>query len=244
MTLARTPKVRVMSPRKYLLIGMLVTGCGSTANHDPGTGVDGGVGGDGGRPSGDGGIDGGGTPVGTPMSCPGPGIPKPDNGSCGSERWDIKTGIDSHAATVSLVPQPNTIAALIALPAAGAGTNREVPTESTVWELKNVTLTELKLETDNDYHMVLSDGSKTLIAEIPSVKCATTSVWKCFMSRARSEVDARYTVSTSPTYPATTITVRGVGFFDLIHGQNGVAANGIELHPVLELCFGKDCVPD
>ena len=27
--------------------------------------------------------------------------------------------------------------------------------------------------------------------------------------------------------------VRGVGFFDTLHGQRGVAPNGIELHPVL-----------
>jgi hypothetical protein len=64
------------------------------------------------------------------------------------------------------------------------------------------------------------------------------------MSRARSEIDAKYTVSSSPQYPAAVVTVRGVGFFDFIHGQNGVAANGIEIHPVLELCFGKDCTPD
>jgi hypothetical protein len=30
-----------------------------------------------------------------------------------------------------------------------------------------------------------------------------------------------------------TATVSGVGFFDRIHGQRGVAPNGIELHPVL-----------
>jgi hypothetical protein len=29
-------------------------------------------------------------------------------------------------------------------------------------------------------------------------------------------------------------TIRGVGFFDFLHGQTGVAPNGIELHPVLK----------
>jgi len=28
-------------------------------------------------------------------------------------------------------------------------------------------------------------------------------------------------------------TIRGIGFFDLKHGQTGVAPNGIELHPAL-----------
>lgn len=243
MTLALAPIVLEMyQARSCLLVASLVSACGAPANRDPMTFLDAAVPGDGGPLVGDGGIDGG-TPVGAPMSCPGPGTPKPDNGSCGTERWDVKTGSDSQAGSVSLAPQPNTIAALVALPATGAGTSREAPTETTVWELKNVTLTELKAETDTDYHMVLSDGSKTLIAEIPSPKCGAPSVWKCFMSRARSEVDAHYAVSTSPSYPAATITVRGVGFFDFIHGQNGVAANGIELHPILELCFGKDCTP-
>ena len=30
-----------------------------------------------------------------------------------------------------------------------------------------------------------------------------------------------------------TATITGVGFFDVKHGQRGVAPNGIELHPVL-----------
>jgi hypothetical protein len=29
-----------------------------------------------------------------------------------------------------------------------------------------------------------------------------------------------------------TATIDGVGFFDAIHGQRGIAPNGIELHPV------------
>ncbi len=31
------------------------------------------------------------------------------------------------------------------------------------------------------------------------------------------------------------VTVQGVAFFDLIHGQTGVAPNGIELHPILHI---------
>ena len=32
-----------------------------------------------------------------------------------------------------------------------------------------------------------------------------------------------------------TIAVSGVGFFDRIHAQDGVAPNGVELHPVLSV---------
>ena len=62
-------------------------------------------------------------------------------------------------------------------------------------------------------------------------------------ARPASRTDARINVSSSPKYPALTVTVRGVGFFDFNHGQTGVAANAIELHPILEICFGAGCTP-
>jgi hypothetical protein len=37
----------------------------------------------------------------------------------------------------------------------------------------------------------------------------------------------------SPPVGADLVEVTGVGFFDFEHGQNGVAPNAIELHPVL-----------
>ena len=37
-----------------------------------------------------------------------------------------------------------------------------------------------------------------------------------------------------------TVTLTGVGYFDPIHGQSGVAPNGIELHPVLSFA-SPDC---
>lgn len=222
---------------------LFLFGCGGAPANTPGsdaeTARD-----DGAVSASDAGVDGpAGTPVGVAMTCPGPGSPAHNGGACGSERWSIKTGTDSGASAISLVPRPSTIAKLVALPAMVPAYGRESPTEDTVWELKDVTLTELKLETDSDYHLVISDGSKTMIAEIPYMSCSVSSAWTCFMSRSRSEIDAKYTVSTSPQYPSATITLRGVGFFDYPHGQAGVAPNAIELHPVLELCFGQGCVP-
>jgi len=36
--------------------------------------------------------------------------------------------------------------------------------------------------------------------------------------------------------PATPVRITGVGFFDKVHGQMGVALlNGIELHPILKI---------
>jgi hypothetical protein len=129
-------------------------------------------------------------------------------------------------------------------PAAGGGAGRESPTETSLWELKDVTMTLIKLETDSDYHIVVSDGTHTMIVEVPYPDCATGSPWSCFVSRARAEVDVKLgTISSSPSYPGLTVTVRGVGFFDYAHGQTGVAPNAIELHPLLQICFGQGCTP-
>ncbi len=31
--------------------------------------------------------------------------------------------------------------------------------------------------------------------------------------------------------------ITGIGFFDFLHGQAGVAPNGIEIHPILDIQF-------
>jgi hypothetical protein len=41
----------------------------------------------------------------------------------------------------------------------------------------------------------------------------------------------------------TPVTLRGLGFFDFAHGQDGVAPNAIELHPVISIEFGGQAPP-
>jgi hypothetical protein len=225
--------------RKLLLVTAAVmgvaVGCGASGHPDQGQG------GDGGSPDATGPGNDSGPHSG--ITCPSPGSYKQSGGKCGTERWDIKTGTDPYTGKVSLVPVETKIATLAALPANGGGASRESPTETTLYVLKDVTLTELKLESDIDYHLVLSDGTATMIAEIPYPTCTTGSPWACFMARARGEIDSMFSVTTSPQNPAATVTVVGVGFFDILHGQTGVAPNAIELHPVLQICFGKGCTP-
>jgi hypothetical protein len=117
--------------------------------------------------------------------------------------------------------------------------NRVAPTEDTVYQV-HATLTQYKLEADSDYHLVLSDGSgHTMIAEIPDPACVgSTSVLTSSIQKARGQFDAKYTATTSFKTANVAVTVTGVGFFDFLHGQTGVAPNGIELHAVLDLQFG------
>lgn len=168
--------------------------------------------------------------------------PDATTGSCGVERWSVKTGTDPDAGQIDLAStSTTTIASLDALPAPSSlpSNGRITPTETTVYQLQ-ATLHEYKLESDSDYHLVLRDGSgNTMIAEIPDPTCVgSSSPLLSDIQRARKEFDAKYTVTTSFHTADVPVTVTGVGFFDYDHGQTGVAPNAIELHAVLDIQFG------
>ena len=98
-----------------------------------------------------------------------------------------------------------------------------------------------KQETDQDFHLVLEDPSEravTLVAEIPAGACAAPARHKFFDElRARfiGEFIAPGAEHLAKLPQAAPACVTGVGFFDFLHGQTGVATNGIELHPVLAI---------
>jgi hypothetical protein len=161
--------------------------------------------------------------------------------ACGVERWSVKTGTDAGAANVSLTPRWASIRALNALtpPSRLPFNTRIAPTEDTVFYVSGVTLASVKEEADSDYHLVLVGAQgRTMIAEIPSPTCVgNSSSFSVQIAAARAAMDARYAVGTSWLHPNVKVRVAGVGFFDFIHGQSGVADNGIEIHPVLSLTF-------
>jgi hypothetical protein len=162
--------------------------------------------------------------------------------ACGIERWSVKTGIDADSKRVNTkVVKPTTIAVLTSLraPSSLPSRNRIASVETTVWSVY-AKLIRFKMEADSDYHLVLRDpNGRTLIAEIPASYCVgSQSPFLGSIKYARSQFNARYTVETRFRYVNTNVWVKGVGFFDFIHGQSGVAPNGIELHPVLSIRFG------
>ena len=153
----------------------------------------------------------------------------------------MKTGTDADVNLVNLnSTTSSTISALRALtqPSTLPANNRLQPTETTVFVL-NATLTQYKLETDSDYHLVLSDASgNTMIAEIPSPSCVGAgSPFAPQISTSRSTFNGSFTATTLFQTAIIPVRVTGVGFFDFLHGQTGVAPNGIELHPVLNIVF-------
>jgi hypothetical protein len=175
------------------------------------------------------------------------------------QRWSVKTGADAGAANlVTQVPVAGTIAGMVALavPAVLPPDARSPGAEETVWEL-DATLTGYKHESDGDYHLVIADGQgNTMIAEIPDpAALAPGSFFAEQITAARQAFDDQFGLQlAAATQPAATpqfaaaamapalipserVTVRGLGFFDFAHGQDGVAPNAIELHPVISIEF-------
>jgi uncharacterized membrane protein len=167
---------------------------------------------------------------------------------CGVERWSVKTGTDADVSKVNLnAPTNTTITAMRAFTAPNPipPNNRITGPETTLWVI-NATLTLFKLESDSDYHLVIQDASgTTMITEIPSPSCVGAgSPFLAGITNARSEFDAKFTATTSFQTANIPVKVTGVGMFDFLHGQTGVAPNGIELHAVLDIVFNPGASPD
>src|SRR5204863_3319005 len=122
-------------------------------------------------------------------------------------------------------------------------TDRVSPTETTTFKLTDVRMTAFKQEDDSDIHLALTDDQNhTMIAEFPSASCDTTAApeLRAMMTKAREDF-VKACGQPSDRYQTVdgTATLTGVGFFDRIHGQRGVAPNGIELHPVLSFATDR-----
>jgi hypothetical protein len=166
---------------------------------------------------------------------------------CGVWRWPVKTLSDPAATQVNYTPRRTTVRhlRLLAPPSSlSSDTPRIRPLEYQTWRVR-AKLVEAVREDDQDYHVVIrvpSAPRKTMIIEFPDVSCngARTSPIRAAMRHARTQFENLCgSVSTSFVDLRGRVRVTGVGFWDEIHGQTGVAPNGIELHPVLR--FAGSC---
>jgi hypothetical protein len=159
---------------------------------------------------------------------------------CGIERWSVKTLTDPAGRRLTLTSKASTVRSLRRKPAPGyLGLRRHFGVERTTFRVP-AKLVEMKLEADSDIHLVLADPTRTgatMIAELPSPSCTAgaTPNARLKMRNARKAFVASCGPPPTGTFRklSGTATVTGVGFFDQIHGQTGVAPNGIELHPVV-----------
>ena len=161
--------------------------------------------------------------------------------ACGVERWSVKTGTDPQAPSVNLASYVSSTIYNFhqsTRPGSLPSNGRVAPRETTQYRLSG-TLTKYVRETDSDYHLVIKDSAgRTMIIELPASNCVGLgSPFGPGISHARQQFDSRFTATTSFKTTSTAVTIKGVGFWDFLHGQTGVAPNGIEVHPVLDITF-------
>jgi hypothetical protein len=153
---------------------------------------------------------------------------------CGFERWPVKTLSDPEAREVDFTPRPATVRYLGSLPARPGGQDSRGPLEKRTFAVQ-AQLVGAKREADSDYHLVITSGGATMIAEMPLLGCTAGAQHRYAMTAARSELERAVggPVGSSWIHPNQRVRLVGVLFFDFPHGQSGHARNYAELHPVL-----------
>jgi hypothetical protein len=106
----------------------------------------------------------------------------------------------------------------------------------------------MKIEDDSDVHLVVADptdASHTMIVEFPNADSVRSAgpTSRRRMARARTALMNACGPARQSSFRLLigTATITGVAFFDVIHGQRGVAPNGVELHPALSFTKTSSC---
>jgi Secretion system C-terminal sorting domain len=166
--------------------------------------------------------------------------------TCGGvERWSVKVLVDAQANTVNYTPIQSSIASLVTLttPTPSASMARYAGVEDKTYTVTCNIYTK-RDEDDNDYHLVLSDGTNTIIGEVPDPVCSQAAS----SAHVNEYISARNFVNTYIPTPGTVyphigqVVVTGVAFVDPPHGQSGKAPNNLELHPILNIHFASEGV--
>jgi hypothetical protein len=160
---------------------------------------------------------------------------------CGLFRWDVKTLSDPDRRDVDFNARRTTVRRLRRLDSPGPydGMPRTGPVEKHVYRVR-AQVRLAKLEPDGDIHLVIAPPrarAKTMFVEFPDPRCVDKPFKRPQMRRARNRTlnNCGDLSLFSFTELKGRVRIRGVGFWDEVHGQIGVAPNGIELHPVLSI---------
>lgn len=152
---------------------------------------------------------------------------------CGVLRWPVKIWADDDSAMVDTVPVPTTVAELVRVPRPQTTfpqRSRVPGVELQTFLVRARFVSAHTQDDDSDIHVIVRDvdvPEAMLVTEIPHPGCTADE------RLARVYDDARRALRTVPRDAI--IEVVGLGFFDTLHGQRGMAPNGLEIHPVLGL---------
>ena len=151
----------------------------------------------------------------------------------GVQRWDVKTLTDPDVDKVDFHATPSTIAQLETFnPPQWKTKLPRQPKETEVFTIE-CTIPQYIWEDDDDVHLVLKDGSHTMVGEIPDPFCPNNvSGYSKKFERARKNFNK---VAAKNEYKNHRYRVTGVLFFDKPEHGTGHADNGAELHPIISL---------
>jgi hypothetical protein len=167
---------------------------------------------------------------------------------CGTERWKVKTLTDTTRVNID----PDEVLKTInwfrtrTRPANLPNTRRLIGIETMTFRVRGKVIAykrEGGAHGDRDFHVVLAQvnhPSKTMVVEFTDPDCARvcSSEFLEQMRQAREDFIEKVGQPTgSFKEPEETIVIEvvGIGFFDRLHGQRGMAPSGIEIHPVLSM---------
>jgi hypothetical protein len=163
-------------------------------------------------------------------------------------RWPVRTGSDRDASLVNDKPVPTTVEELVEQPRPddmqpatrrfpAYQNHRAAGVERTIHVLE-ATIVSSKLMISQNFHLILQgDSGQTMIGSCPHPDPAfvdPTSRWAKQIAVVRNQIEKR--LAPEPTKRKLVnerVRITGIGFFNDVHGQVGVAPNGIELTPVL-----------
>ncbi len=166
--------------------------------------------------------------------------PPPGDG-CGVELRSLKTLTDRDASAIGHAPERTTVERLVQLSPPPEGHHRRrCDIEKKSFEVVADIVGFKEEKDDRDFHVVLAgESGATLIAELPDPACAEGSPVQAEISAARKTFLDQIGTPMRGVFRKLKHPIRvkivGVAFFDRLHGQRGVAPNGIELHPVLSI---------
>lgn len=193
----------------------------------------------------------------TPSSC---------GTKCGVERWPLKTLTDPEASVFqNATATDTTVPKLVSETAPAKLTDIRAPLEKQLFHLQAL-LIGWKEELgsigggaikgssggtsvpDHDFHIVIADPADTktqMIIEVPDSACqgVCSSKFLDKIKAARSAVSNQLGQPTANVVPLPKpwlVEVTGPALFDFSHGQDGLATNCIEIHPVLEIKFVRE----
>jgi hypothetical protein len=163
---------------------------------------------------------------------------------CGEQRWDVKTLSDKDTVLIDFDNiVKTTVSEQVSLPKPDK-IHKKMPrlsSETTVYSLDCYVI-GFKREKDMDIHIVIKDMNlnQTMVAELPSPYCPEVDS----TSHAKEYIKVNNWFLKNIGKPTgkfhnlpqpISVTITGVGFFDFVHGQNGMATNGREIHPILSM---------